>query len=324
MTQTASPAPPQDLLPFAGPEGTGRASAGIKIAAEALGPLGKLPGTWTGTGFSALWRPRFDNPLQKQHFLQLNFTQETFTVNSIGGEVPNRGLVQDDIFLTGVRYLQQVHDGSGFVPPVGGGALHIEPGFFLLVPKTAEPEGPQSVVRLGSVPHGNALLATGQSFETPGPPPIAAASITPFRVVDPPAAPGDRQLVPFPESTLTNPPGIQRSDPLPTGVTQALVDDPNTLLTDRIADQQAAGATITHTTTLVVSTRTKPAGIENIPFLAPNADAVDLDAIFWIEKVQPATGPAFLQLQYTQTLMLNFNGLSWPHVSVANLLLTGA
>ena len=30
-------------------------------------------------------------------------------------------------------------------------------------------------------------------------------------------------------------------------------------------------------------------------------------------------GPAFLQLQYTQTVLLNFNGLSWPHVSVATL-----
>jgi hypothetical protein len=27
----------------------------------------------------------------------------------------------------------------------------------------------------------------------------------------------------------------------------------------------------------------------------------------------------FLQLQYTQTVLLNFLGLSWPHVSVATL-----
>jgi hypothetical protein len=26
-----------------------------------------------------------------------------------------------------------------------------------------------------------------------------------------------------------------------------------------------------------------------------------------------------LQLQYTQRVLLNFNGLSWPHVSVATL-----
>jgi hypothetical protein len=28
----------------------------------------------------------------------------------------------------------------------------------------------------------------------------------------------------------------------------------------------------------------------------------------------------YLQLQYTQTVLLNFLGLSWPHVSVATLL----
>jgi len=41
-------------------------------------------------------------------------------------------------------------------------------------------------------------------------------------------------------------------------------------------------------------------------------------AIFWIETVE-YDGRQFLQLQYTQTVLLNFAGLSWPHVSVARL-----
>jgi len=32
------------------------------------------------------------------------------------------------------------------------------------------------------------------------------------------------------------------------------------------------------------------------------------------------TGRIKHQLQYTQTVLLNFNGLSWPHVSVATLI----
>ena len=32
-----------------------------------------------------------------------------------------------------------------------------------------------------------------------------------------------------------------------------------------------------------------------------------------------ADGPDFHQLQYTQTVLLNFDGLSWPHITVANL-----
>lgn len=113
-------------------------------------------------------------------------------------------------------------------------------------------------------------------------------------------------------------------------------------------------------------------GTDNIAFLlgnpaasAPNAQAVKMDAVFWIETVEfsiqvpifepgqpsliiPAeTGaggqpvPEFLvnppvpvkaprtikvtahQIQYSQQVFLNFNGLTWPHVSVATLVPVG-
>ena len=51
----------------------------------------------------------------------------------------------------------------------------------------------------------------------------------------------------------------------------------------------------------------------------PNAQAVTIDALFWIETVKEADGKIKLLLQYSQTVLLNFNGLSWPHVSVATL-----
>lgn len=61
-------------------------------------------------------------------------------------------------------------------------------------------------------------------------------------------------------------------------------------------------------------------GVENIPFLTTNADAATVFATFWIETVKHPHGKKhFLQLQYTQTVLLNFFGLSWPHVSVATL-----
>jgi hypothetical protein len=291
--------------------GAGRISPGIAASIPALDALGTLPGTWTGTGFNVIWRPRPDPA--DDHFLQLNLTQETLAFQSIGGLVPNRGLVQDDINLTGLRYLQQIHDGSGFVPPAGGGALHIEPGFWLSVPATTAPAAAASIVRLGSIPHGNAVLAAGSSFEVGGPPVIPPVRITPFQIGAP------KKKVPFPaESTLTNP-SIFRSAPLPPAITQKLVNNPNRFLTERLAAQ-----TVTHTTTITVSTDGPSSGLENIAFLGQNADAVDLTATFWIETVKEADGSEFLQLQYTQKLLLNFNGLSWPHVSVANLILTGA
>jgi hypothetical protein len=50
-----------------------------------------------------------------------------------------------------------------------------------------------------------------------------------------------------------------------------------------------------------------------------------MDAIFWVETVQPIDGDPFLQLQYVQRVILDFpvkpNGsiIHWPHISVATL-----
>jgi hypothetical protein len=66
--------------------------------------------------------------------------------------------------------------------------------------------------------------------------------------------------------------------------------------------------------------------VSNIPFLGPNARVSSAAATFWIERVKSddsAGPPEFFQLQYTQLVLLDFNGLSWPHVSVATLTATG-
>jgi len=65
-------------------------------------------------------------------------------------------------------------------------------------------------------------------------------------------------------------------------------------------------------------------GIENIPFLAANADAALMFATFWIERIRHPARP-IMQLQYVQTVILNFpildttKNFGWPHVSVATL-----
>jgi hypothetical protein len=99
------------------------------------------------------------------------------------------------------------------------------------------------------------------------------------------------------------------------------VQNPNQALLDAIATQN-----ITNTVVLIISTAppangpaTQIGGILNVPLDVPNADATRLDAIFWIETVQQADGSTFLQLQYTQTVILNFLGIDWPHISVATL-----
>jgi hypothetical protein len=62
------------------------------------------------------------------------------------------------------------------------------------------------------------------------------------------------------------------------------------------------------------------AGICNIPFVQKDANATSLKATFWIETVQQKNESTFLQLQYTQTVILNFLGIDWPHISIATLI----
>ena len=137
-----------------------------------LGPLQELPGTWIGKGFNLIARPDFQNG--KPFFLELNATRETLTFTEIAGPIPNRGSLQDDIEFLGVHYLQQVSDA------VTLGGLHIEPGIWLNVPDTTDPEAPATVVRLATIPHGDALLAQGSALTVDGGPKIDPVSSTPI------------------------------------------------------------------------------------------------------------------------------------------------
>lgn len=284
-----------------------------------LGPLADLPGRWSGRGFNQIWRPFRDltklgpsgpNPPPNQdRFLELNLTQETLDFEEISGPIPNRGLLQADISMRGVHYLQQVSDSSG--------GIHLEPGIWAAVPKTLDPAEGCTVVRMASIPHGTTVLAQGTALAVSGGPRIDPASITPFVIGN------SSRTVPFPESNLaTATPFRSLSDP---SITQTMVDDPNSVLKSDLAS-----LVVITTTALIIST-TAPSpisggGTDGTAFLqgsstdGPNASPASMTAIFWIEKVVPAGGGLeYLQLQYTQTVLLNFNGLSWPHVSVATL-----
>jgi hypothetical protein len=109
-------------------------------------------------------------------------------------------------------------------------------------------------------------------------------------------------------------------------LTQDQLTNPNLFL-----EQAVAGLTFVSTTVLTVSSDTSAAssvpdvggGTENIAFLVgkgnPNANAATTTATFWIEQVKDRNGKEFSQLQYTQRVLLNFNGLSWPHITIATL-----
>jgi hypothetical protein len=212
-----------------------------------------------------------------------------------------------------VTYLQQIKD---FNNKAG---LHIEPGIWATIPQTDNPAEVPTVVRMASIPHGTTVLAQGTATPVSGPPTITNTNIIPFVIGNP------LQKIPFPESNLS----IQtnfRSPPADiVGITQAMVDNPNSVLLSALA-----GQTIKSTVVLEVSSNpiapVLGGGVANTAFLqgspaaGPNAQTALVTSTFWIETVQgDGGGPDIHQLQYTQTVLLNFNGLSWPHITVGTL-----
>jgi len=345
-------------------------------SAPPLGPLTSFTGTFAGTGLNTIFRPDnlasqtpMPNPVipatqPRDNVLEINLTSETLTFSPSLGSVPNRGELQKDIFLNGVPYLQKISDITVPTQPVG---IHFEPGLWMAVPETQDPDiNTPTLVRMASIPHGTTIEAQGTSPDPiPGKPTIPPRSITPFEM-------GTTTLVRFQSQTVTDPntpripqdlsPFVQAGT-----ITQAILDNPNLILSNHIANQD-----IISTTTIIVATNPQAplfgGGTANIAFLlgtpsasAPNADAVSMNAVFWIETVQcqielpiwypgqppliiPApTGEAgqpipkfkvtpsrpiidpekinvtYTQIQYSQLVLLNFNTLSWPHVSVATL-----
>jgi len=275
---------------------------------SALGPLEPLVGTWHGRGLNTIWRPHFpDSP--QDRFLELNLTSEILTFSPI----PNRGLLQPDIFMFGLTYMQQIAEF------VSGEGLHIEPGIWAAVPETTAPQEPPTVVRMASIPHGTVILAQGTASTAAGPPTIPNNNIIPFKEGQNPAPEYEHAAAEanFPELILSNPSEFREASP---GIDQAMVENPNSLLQGVIAQQK-----IRTTTTLQITTTETPVpggGTANTAFLGAgkNADASSVAATFWIEAVEdPDGGPDTLQLQYSQTVLLDFKELHWPHVTVATL-----
>jgi Domain of unknown function (DUF1929)/Glyoxal oxidase N-terminus len=326
-----------------------------------LGPLADFVGKWRGLGFNSIFRPSQQAVSGSDNVLELNLTNESLEFMPSLGSIPNRGEVQPDIFLNGLPYIQKISDVT--TPNLAVG-IHFEPGVWLRIPPTTNPTVPTpSLARMASIPHGATILTQGTSKSAAGGPTILSVDMTPFQT-------GTTNKIHFPSQTASDQgtPRIPKVLPVPgttltTADWQALLDDPNSLLRNASGSQ-----TILKTT--IISVATAPpnplfgGGTRDIAFLlgkpAPNANAADMAATFWIETVRinldipameagssvtlspktavpglpmpqfqvhsasaisaPKTMPvSYTQIQYSQTVMLVFNGLTWPHVSVATL-----
>ena len=285
-----------------------------------LGHLAELTGRWTGPGMNIVALPKFggrDPGFQ----VKLNATQESISFFNDVGNVPNRGNNQPDIVITGLRYQQEVTDrGTGH-------ALHVEPGIMLNLP-TNQVQTEPTVVRMGTVPHGDSFLAQGNSFAFGGAPQIGAADPTPFTL----GPSGNRKNI-----QNSNYLSVYKNLKLPGSLTEENLLDPNSLLRQSNENLRNHGFQIIRT--VVLDFNAKPVGgingvrpnsrdedvggIVNIPFVVENADANGMASRFWINTVKGRGRRTFLQLQYTQTVILEFEvggvKIKWPHISVATL-----
>ena len=294
-----------------------------------LGPLSKLIGEWSGFGFNLIELP-VGNQTQKppapdapKFRVLLNSTSEKLIFSNIEGEIFNRGNAQSDIGYFGLHYLQQVADVN---LPKNANGIHLETGLFLNLPDGSNPSVKPSVARLGSVPHGDSLLAQGSFITVKGGPKfnVPLADPTPFFIVN-----GKRK-----NDSGKYLDGLINAVP-PPGIPKEAIMNPNIILENAIKGQNIIETVVIFLDANPIPGFSNPdaiptvGGITNIPFVKVNANATSLTAIFWIETVQNPDGTTFLQLQYTQTVILDFPvfgadgvkvvDINWPHISVATL-----
>ena len=305
------------------------ATADTAPPAPTLGHLQGLPGTWVGTGFNLIQLPNMNQakpgpPPQDKFRVMMNATSETLVFSPISGDIINRGNVQEDIAYLGLHYLQQISDVN---LPQGNNGIHLETGLFLNVVASTDPLEAPSIARLGSIPHGDSILAQGNADMVKRGPTILPVDSTPFQLVD-----GKR-------TNDTSAPylALLNNATLPPGIPKEAIMDPNVILRNALIGQTIIATTkirldanpidgVSH-----VPASSPVGGITNIPFINANANATTLTATFWIETVLSEDGNSyFQQLQYSQTVILDFPvfgpppanevvNLKWPHISVATL-----
>lgn len=295
---------------------------------ENLGPLQLLPGRWRsrGRGWNMIALPFARTEVNALNYrLLLNQYDEELNFTVVDGPVPNRGVnddqsAQTDQVIFALDYEQVIHQVAvedrpqSAVAGLPGLAIHHEPGLFLNV-RNEIPEG-FNVARLGTIPHGDSVLALGTSSMKTGAASIPAVNGLPVGVnqdLDNPYLEPYRHFHDNPFVGNVGP-GFQGFDPVAPHLLLALAN---------------AGLAVSRTTVLALDTTLATGGVKNIPFIVKQANAVSMKATFWIQELAEVDdeGSPKLRLQYLQVVILDFfprlDGLpglvGWPHVSINTL-----
>jgi hypothetical protein len=292
---------PQELL-----KGFIRLGGSPEEVASKLGPLADLEGTWKGnSGWNLIAVPsrQHGNPT---FTLLMQQYDETITFTPITAPVPNRGgAVQQ--FVTGLMYNLTITDMK-----YPNGILHVENGMWLnLADIEAQPDGPVltsppvkpfGIARMSSIPHGDVVIALGNSGVSSGMPAFPVITAIPEFAGLPP-------VYGYTDPYTKNP-----------FAEQFKASDVNSTL-----QAEAAKQTIGKVTTITVDTQNKGGSISNIPFVDAHVNPSRFQSTFWIEEVS-VDGVSCMQLQYSQQADLNFikkhnlpGDILWPHVNVNTL-----
>lgn len=326
---------------------------------ERLGALRKLPGIWINSnkgepaGWNAIALPFFSGG-RSSYRLLVNHYREALQFDVADPAVPNRGVLANQPgsenvtqLLAALDYQQLIQQVATEDFPQSGLAqdpdafIHHEPGLLLHM-KNETTEG-INIARLGTIPHGDALLAMGRydpgaselELEDGNPPEIGRVNGLPEGVfttdpITPPVGPISASpplsgyLTPYthffntpfrgtvPASALSFP-GFDPSHP------EVLLNLARSSMSN-----------VKNITTLTFTTSaTEDAGIRNIPFIVKQANATSMVSTFWIMELdeEGVDGEPKLVMQYLQVVMLDFiprfDGIpgliGWPHISINTL-----
>jgi len=327
---------------------------------ESLGPLKLLPGTWAnirpehrkdddpfigegtlkgkgkspldGRGWNLIALPFAKAGQRRNYRILMNQYNEVLKFNKIDDKVPNRGITftrpadPADQRVAALDYEQTIAQISAKDISESGLAgppnlpIHHEPGFFLHMREQRTND--LDIARLGTIPHGNAVNALGQSQVIEGPPEIGDLSGFPEGVSDDIVDAVEKATDPnsylFPYNQFTQKPfkGVLEGTGFP-GFSPA---NANALL------QGGLPGNVTRTTVLPMDTEVLEAGIVNIPFVVRQADAAEMRATFWIMELDEVDekGRPRLILAYSQFIFLDFFNrfdgrpglIRWPHISI--------
>ncbi|WP_138468462.1 heme-binding protein [Poseidonocella sp. HB161398] len=351
-----------DLTPATLESGMRSFAAAAPGDTDKLGLLSRLPGKWInekrdivtgfeGRGWNMIALPFkggiVDGVQQPDYRVLANQYNETLDFVIVDGPVANRGVEKDgsrpataqtDQKIFALDYQQLiVQIAAGDSPCTTenirgrpGSGIHHEPGFLLWIsdqnasidytPVDGGPvmrEEKLKVARLASIPHGDAVTAMGVAFCAAGGPAIPKISGLPVHLQAAPGQP-DPALTGYlaPYAGLSGPDAFKGILQVPTFD----VSKPWELLEKSIASL----GPVKHTTTLHFRTDFGTGGIVNTPFIVKEANATEMEAIFWIMELEkPLNGRKWV-LAYIQNVLLDFfplpgspdRQIRWPHVSI--------